>query len=122
MPPRHTRSRPPRITEERELFFDMLERTPDLVSGVDRSRQDRRMIADRLFDASCDCRDEVMAIAYALRAVRLNPACLDARVLLAIAADGPTSELIEELETIVAVGEADLGPEFLSRIVASFGG
>jgi tetratricopeptide (TPR) repeat protein len=122
MPPRHTRSRPPRITEEREVFFDMLERTPHLVSGVGRSRQDRRMIADRLFDACCDCRDEVMAIAYALRAVRLNPACLDARVLLAIATGGPTSELIEELETIVAVGEADLGPGFFKQNRGEFWG
>jgi tetratricopeptide (TPR) repeat protein len=122
MPPRHTRSRLPRITEEREAFLEMLERFPDSVSGVDRSRQDRRMIADRLFDACCDCRDEMMAIAYALRAVRLNAACLDARVLLAIAAGGPPGELIEELQTIVGVGEADLGHDFFKQNRGEFWG
>jgi tetratricopeptide (TPR) repeat protein len=63
-----------------------------------------------------------MAIAYALRAVRLNPACLDARVLLAIAAGGPPGEFIEELQTIVAVGEADLGPEFFKQNRGEFWG
>jgi tetratricopeptide (TPR) repeat protein len=122
MPPRHTSSRTPRLSEEREAFLEMLERFPDSVSGVGRSSQDRRMIADRLFDACCDCRDEVMAIAYALRAVRLNPACLDARVFIAIAAGGPRGELIEELQTIVAVGEADLGPGFFEQNRGEFWG
>jgi tetratricopeptide (TPR) repeat protein len=122
MPPRYTRSRPQRHTDEREAFFEMLDRYPDSVSGVGRSPEDRRMIADRLFDASCDCRDEVMAIAYALRAVRLNPACLDARVLLAIAAGGPANEFIEELQAIMAVGEADLGPEFFKQNRGEFWG
>jgi tetratricopeptide (TPR) repeat protein len=122
MPPRHTRSRAPRLTDEREAFLEMLERMPDFVSGVGRSRQDRRMIADRLFDASCDCRDGMMAIGYALRAVRLDPACLDARVLLALAAGGPPGELIEELETIVSMGEADFGPEFFKQNRGEFWG
>jgi len=122
MPTRHTPSRPRRLTEEREAFFEMLERFPDSVSGVGRSREERRMIADRLFEASCDCPDAMMGIAFALRAVRLNPACLDARVFLAIAAGGPPGELIEELQTIVAVGEADLGPEFFKQNRGEFWG
>lgn len=122
MPPRHTRSRPQRHTEEREAFLEMLERYPNSVSGAGRSRQDRRMIADRLLDASFDCRDAMIALSYALRAVRLDPACLDARVLLAISAGGPPSELIEELETIVAVGEADLGPDFFKQNRGEFWG
>jgi tetratricopeptide (TPR) repeat protein len=122
MPPRHTRSRPDSQTTQREAFMNALELAPDSVSGAGRSRQERRMIADRLFDASCDCPDPMIAITYALRAVRLDPACLDARVLLAIAADGPTSELIEELETIVAVGEADFGLDFFTQNRGEFWG
>lgn len=122
MPPRHTRSRPQRLTEEREIFLAMLERSPDSVSGAGRSSQDRRMIAERLLDASFDSNDEMIALSYALRAVRLNPACLDARVLLAISAGGPPGELIEELQTIVAVGEADFGPEFFKQNRGEFWG
>ncbi|HEY1528290.1 MAG TPA: tetratricopeptide repeat protein [Candidatus Angelobacter sp.] len=122
MRPRNTRRRPSSQTAEREAFLDALERAPDLLSGVGRSRQERRMIADRLFDACCDCRDPMMAISYALRAVRLDPACLDARVFLAIAADGPASELIEELETIVAIGEADFGLDFFKQNRGEFWG
>lgn len=122
MPPRHTRSRSSRQTTERDAFLDALELSPDVVSGAGRSRQERRMIAERLFDACCDCPDPMIATGYALRAVRLDPACLDARVLLAIAAGGPSSELIEELETIVAVGEADFGPEFFKQNQGCFWG
>lgn len=122
MPPRRPRARRSTLPIERDAFLDALELSPDVVSGAGHSRQERRMIAERLFDASCDCRDPMMAIAYALRAVRLDPACLDARVLLAIAAGGPSSELIEELETIVAVGEADFGPEFFKENHGHFWG
>jgi tetratricopeptide (TPR) repeat protein len=122
MRPRNTRRRPGSQTAEREAFLDALERAPDFLSGVGRSRQERRMIADRLFDACCDCRDPMMAISYALRAVRLDPACLDARVFLAIAADGPASEFVEELERIVAVGEADFGLDFFKQNRGEFWG
>jgi tetratricopeptide (TPR) repeat protein len=121
MPPRHTRSRPDSQTE-REAFLDAIERDPDSVSGAGRSRQERRMLADRLFDASYDCRDPMIGMTYALRAVRVDPACLDARVLLAIAAGGPASEFIEELQAIVAVGEADFGPDFFKQNRGEFWG
>ena len=122
MPPRHPRAPRSTQTTERDAFLDALEFAPDSVSGAGRSREERRMIAQRLFEASCDCRDPMMAMAYALRAVRLDPACLDARVLLAIAAGGPASEFIEELEKILAVGEADLGPDFFKQNRGHFWG
>lgn len=122
MPPRRPRARRSTQATERDAFLDALEFAPDSVSGVGRSREERRMIAARLFEASCDCPDPMMGIAYALRAVRLDPACLDARVLLAIAAGGPASEFIEELEKIVAVGEADFGPEFFKQNHGHFWG
>ena len=64
----------------------------------------------------------MIATAYALRAVRLDPACLDARVLLAIAAGGPASEFIEELEKIVAIGESDFGSDFFKQNRGEFWG
>jgi len=122
MPPRQSRARQSAQFTERDAFLDSLEFAPESVSGAGRSREERRMIADRLFAASCDSRDPMMAMAYALRAVRLEPACLDARVLLAIAAGGPASEFIEELEKILAVGEADLGPDFFKQNRGHFWG
>jgi tetratricopeptide (TPR) repeat protein len=121
---KHTNTRTSRPTEPDhdayDRFLDQLEVNPDSVSGAGRSEHERRMIADRLVDSALDCPDPMLAISYALRAVRLNPACLDARMLLAIAAEGPRDELIEELQAIVAVGESDLGPEFFTENRGNF--
>jgi tetratricopeptide (TPR) repeat protein len=103
-------------------LLNELEGNPDLVSGVGRSRLERRMIAERLIQESQDTRDIVMAMSYALRAVRLSPEALDARVALALAAGGPKEEFMEELEAIVAAGEADLGPEFFRQNRGHFWG
>ncbi len=103
-------------------FMNQLEANPDAVSGVGRNEEERRMIADRLLDSSMDSANPMHAIAYALRAVRLNPACLDARVLLAQSAGGPRDEFVEELQAIVAAGEADLGPEFFAENRGHFWG
>lgn len=103
-------------------FLDELESDPDSISGAGRCQNERRMIAERLVDSSMDCSDPMLAMAYALRAVRLNPAALDARVLLAIAAEGPRDEFIEELQAIVAAGEADLGEKFFRENHGDFWG
>src|SRR5258707_10329166 len=108
--------------EAYEAFLVQLENDPDSVSGAGRSRKDRRTMASRLVDSAVDSPDAMRALGYALRAVRLDPWHLDARVLLALAAKGPQSELIEELRTIVAAGEADLGPEFFRENRGRFWG
>jgi tetratricopeptide (TPR) repeat protein len=81
-------------------------------SGAGRSSEQRRMLADELSYTAIDCASYLDAISLSLRAVRLNPAQLDARVLLAFAAGGPRDELIEELQQIVRLGEKDLGADF----------
>src|SRR5258707_439773 len=92
--------------EAYEAFLVQLEHEPDSVSGAGRSRKDRRTMASRLVDSAVDSPDAMRALGYALRAVRLDPWHLDARVLLALAAKGPQSELIEELRTIAGAVEA----------------
>jgi tetratricopeptide (TPR) repeat protein len=108
--------------EAYDRFLDQLESDPHSVSGAGRSEDERRIIAELLCEYSLDCSDPMLAIAYALRAVRLNSACLDARMLLAIAAEGPRDELIEEIQAIVAAGEADLGSEFFAENRGQFWG
>ncbi len=105
--------------EAYDRFLDQLETDPGSISGAGRSEDERRMIAERLWEYSLDS-DSMLAVAYALRAVRLNPACLDARMLLAIVAAGPKDEMIEEMQAIVAIGKADLGPEFFAENQGNF--
>jgi tetratricopeptide (TPR) repeat protein len=117
------RARPSQADYEAYLrFLDELESNPDAISGVGRSHDERRIIAERLLDSSLECSDPMLALGYALRAVRLNPAELDARVLLAISAAGPPDEFIEELQAIVAAGEADLGEKFFRENRGHFWG
>lgn len=120
---KNRRTRPSQADYDAYLrFVDELESNPDAVSGAGRSDEERRVIAERLVDSSLECSDPMLALGYALRAVRLNPAALDARVLLAIAAEGPRDEFIEELQAIVALGEADLGEKFFRENRGSFWG
>jgi tetratricopeptide (TPR) repeat protein len=105
-----------------DRFLDELERDPSSVSGFGRSQEERRMIAERLVDYAMDCPDPMLAMGFALRAVRLDPAVLDARVLLAIAAGGPQDEFIEELQAIIAAGEADMGQDFFRENRGHFWG
>jgi tetratricopeptide (TPR) repeat protein len=126
---KHTNGKPHRAAQSSntdydayDRFLDELEAHPDSVSGVGRPENERRMIAERLLDSALDSSDPMRAMTYALRAVRLDPACLDARMFLALAAQGPKDELLEELQAIVAVGEADLGAEVFTENKGMFWG
>lgn len=84
----------------------------DRVSAVGKPREFQRFLARELMWRTDDCPDFLWALSLAIRAVRIDPACLDARLMLATFAAGPVDEYIEELRRIVAVGEHDLGEKF----------
>jgi tetratricopeptide (TPR) repeat protein len=84
----------------------------DRVSAVGKPREFQRFLARELMWRTDDFPDFLGALSLAIRAVRIDPACLDARLLLATFAAGPADEYIEELRRIVAVGEHDLGEKF----------
>jgi len=94
-----------------DLFLDAIQRNVHTVSGAGRTQEERRILSQELSFEAGECVHSSDAISLSLRAVRLNPAQLDARVLLAFAAGGPSDELIQELEQIVRIGEQELGPE-----------
>ncbi len=84
----------------------------DRVSAVGKPAEFQRFLARELMWRTDDCPDFLLALSMAIRAVRIDPACLDARLMLATFAAGPADEYIEELRRIVAVGERDLGEKF----------
>lgn len=107
---------------EHDRFLDAVHKDPFNLSGVGRSPEQRRILARELSFEADECPDVIDAIRLWLRAIRLDPAQLDARVLLAMMADGPRDELIEELEQIVRTGEDDLGPQFFRENKGLFWG
>jgi tetratricopeptide (TPR) repeat protein len=84
----------------------------DCVSAVGKPPEFQRFLARELMWRTDDCPDFLLALSMAVRSVRIDPACLDARLMLATFAAGPADEYIEELRRIVAVGERDLGEKF----------
>lgn len=80
--------------------------------NVAKVEEDRALVAFELACAADEAADELERIKLALRAVRLDPYCLDARLILAEAAGGPTDEYIGELREIVALGERQLEHRF----------
>lgn len=108
-------SEPPPLPESFRHFLRDLELNYDFISGAGRPYEERRFLAERLVQAAVESQNESEAIPYFLRAVRLDPAVLDARLFLALTAGGPTEEFIEELQKLVALGEADLGAEFFAE-------
>lgn len=73
-----------------------------------RVEDERAIQAFELACAAEETADELERIKLALRAVRLDPYCLDARVIVAEAAGGPEREFIADLQGIVALGERQL--------------
>jgi tetratricopeptide (TPR) repeat protein len=90
------------------------------VSGAGRSKEDRSLLAHELLSAAEDATHPLEMLPSLLRAVRLDPACLDARMLLATIAGGPSDELIEEFQQILVTGETDLGQTFFQENCGSF--
>ena len=79
--------RPSREEFESSLEFIAALQNGDLseVSGAGRSKEDRSLLAHELLSAAEDATHPSEMIPHLLRAVRLDPACLDARMLLALA-------------------------------------
>jgi tetratricopeptide (TPR) repeat protein len=92
------------------------------VSAVGKPREFQRFFARELMWQSDECPDFLVALSMAVRSVRIDPACLDARLLLADFAGGPADEYIEELRRIVALGEQDLGARFFEENRGRFWG
>ncbi len=111
------RQRPSREENESYLDFIAALEKGDLseVSGAGRSKEDRSLLAHESLSAAEDATHPLEMIPHLLRAVRLDPACLDARMLLATIAGGPRDELIEEFQQILVTGETDLGKGFFQE-------
>ena len=101
-------------------FVAALEEDPSKVSGAGRSKEQRQMLAHELLCAAEDADHPLDMLRSALRAVRLDPACLDARMMLLQFTAGPPEEKIEELQQIVAIGESDLGKKFFAENSGDF--
>ena len=101
-------------------FAAAVEEDPSKVSGVGRPKEQRQMLAHELLCAAEDADNPLEMLSNALRAVRLDPACLDARMMLLQFTSGPPEEKIEELQQIVAIGEADLGKRFFAENTGDF--
>jgi tetratricopeptide (TPR) repeat protein len=116
--------RPSREEFESSLEFLAAVQNGDLseVSGAGRPKEDRSLLAHELLSAAEDATHPLEMLPNLLRAVRLDPACLDARMLLATIAGGPRDELIEELQQILVTGETDLGKEFFQENSGDFWG
>ncbi len=116
------RQRPSREEIESSLEFIAALEKGDLseVSGAGRSKEDRSLLAHELLSAPEDATHPLEMIPHLLRAVRLDPACLDARMLLATIAGGPRDELIEEFQQILVTGETDLGKRFFQENSGDF--
>jgi tetratricopeptide (TPR) repeat protein len=85
------------------------------VSAVGKPKKFQRMLARELMWRAEESPNFLLAVSLAVRAVRIDPASLDARLFLSFIADGPLDEYIEELRRIVAIGEQDLGAEFFKE-------
>jgi tetratricopeptide (TPR) repeat protein len=111
------RQKPSREEIESSLEFLAALQKGDLseVSGAGRSKEDRSLLAHELLSAAEDATHPSEMLPSLLRAVRLDPACLDARMLLAAIAGGPRDELIEEFQQILVTGETDLGKRFFQE-------
>lgn len=96
-------------------FLDSLDDDLDEVSSVGRSQKERKMLAERLLEEAQDSDSPLEMVPPLLRAIRVDPACLDARLLLLSITGGPADEKIEELQRIVATGEAELGSDFFTE-------
>jgi tetratricopeptide (TPR) repeat protein len=116
------KQRPSREEFESSLEFIAALQNGDLseVSGAGRSKEDRSLLAHELLSAAEDAAHPLEMIPHLLRAVRLDPACLDARMLLATIAGGPRDELIEEFQQILVTGETDLGKKFFQENSGDF--
>jgi tetratricopeptide (TPR) repeat protein len=101
-------------------FVAALEEDPSKISGAGRSKEQRQMLAHELLCAAEDADNPLDMLRSALRAVRLDPACLDARMMLMQFTAGPPEEKIEELQQIVAIGESDLGKKFFAENTGDF--
>ncbi len=101
-------------------FLAAMEEDPSKVSGAGRSKEEREMLAHEVLCAAEDADDPLEVLSHALRAARLDPACLDARMMLLQFTSGPPQETIEELQQIVALGEAELGKKFFAENTGVF--
>src|SRR5579872_1569692 len=101
-------------------FLDALHGDLDLVSGAGRPPEQRQMLAAGVAAEAHDSPDPLSKIALAVRAARLDPTCLDARLLLAGIGGGPHDELVEELHALVALGEQTLGADFFREHSGNF--
>jgi len=97
--------------------YDAIREGADLsrVSAVGKPIAFRRAMAFELMWQADECPDLLLAASMAMRAVRIDPFCLDARLFLARFAIGPHDEYVMELRSIVDLGEQDMGEQFMEE-------
>jgi len=87
-----------------------------------RGRNDKRAQAQDLAYEAMESRDPEKAAALAVKAVALDPHCVDALTILAQVASADRNELIENIRVTVQAGERDLGREFFQENRGHFWG
>jgi tetratricopeptide (TPR) repeat protein len=115
MAKKKTRSNNAAEAEEYLRFLASLEGDLNEVSGSGRSKEERQMLAHELLCAAEDAENPIEMIPPLLRAVRLDPACINARLTLLRIAGGPASEVIDELQELLALAEQELGASFIEE-------
>ena len=103
---------PPKTLPEMPSRFAMEQMMGGLFGGFRLSKRDRAQdLAYKAMDA--DSREQAIELAH--RAVKLNPACADARMLLIEASGAMGDERISQVADAVRAADEDLGPKFFKE-------
>ena len=97
-------------------------RGPSATDGLSDEEADARDEAQQIAFDAMESSTEAQALKLAKRALKLDPDCVDALVVLAgIETDSP-QQLIDRLQQAVAAGERSLGVRFIREIKGYFWG
>lgn len=111
----------PAFTSDTE-FSDWLERGGEAALLAARKATIASDPRERAQDLAYDAYElpPARALATARRALKLDPACTDARAVRAYVSRGDSPELVADLEEILADAERELGDEFFLRADGDF--
>jgi tetratricopeptide (TPR) repeat protein len=95
---------------------------PRAEDGLSDEEADKRFQAQELAFEAQDAETEAKALKLAKKALRLDPACVDALVVVADIECGSVMQLIEAMQKAVAAGERSLGAKFIRENTGHFWG
>lgn len=109
---------PEMLSPEIPPAFAMERTMRSIIGGLGKGGDD----AQELAYEAMETRDPRRSVQLALRALDLNPRCVDAALIVARAGARTREELIEQVRAIVRAGEQDLGPRFFKKARGEFWG